>query len=268
MEYFSIVSNVAVANAQANLQNTQVNLNRALTRLSSGFRINQSGDDAAGLAMANSYRNEAAMLNQGVRNANDALSRLQTKDTAMANIATILDRMATLATQAASSSSSADIARMSSEFQELTEEIDREAAVAGLTTGTSFSVFISTETVASNGGISGTLAAIETADLGITTTTFTTAAQAQTVLNLVETAISNLGSAQNTVGTLQNRIQFAMTLSQAQVTNTQAAESRIRDANIAEESANMTRFNILTQSGIAALAQANQMRASLLALLR
>ena len=268
MEYFSIVSNVAAANAQANLYGTQVGLNRALARLSSGFRINQSGDDPAGLAMANAYRNETAVLSQGVRNANDALSKLQIKDTAMANIATVLDRMATLATQAASSTSSTDIARMSDEFKALTLEIDREAAVAGLTTAASFSVFISTEATASNGGISGTLSAVETADLGITTTTFTTSGQAQTVLALVESAISNLGTAQNTLGTLQNRIQFAMNLSQAQVINTQASESRIRDANIAEESANMTRFNILTQSGIAALAQANQMRSSLLALLR
>jgi flagellin len=268
MDYFSIVSNVAVANAQAQLRVTQIGLNRALERLSTGFRLNRSGDDAAGLAMANAYRNEAAILNQGVRNANDALSKLQIKDTAMSNIASILDRMATLATQAASSSSSADIGRMSSEFQALTQEIDREAAVAGLTASTSFSVFVSSESTAANGAISGTLSPVETADLGVTTTTFTTAGEAQAVLALVETAISTLGNAQNTVGTLQNRLQFASTLGQAQVVNTRQAESLIRDANIAEESAALTRFNILTQSGIAALAQATQMRAALLALLR
>ena len=95
-----------------------------------------------------------------------------------------------------------------------------------------------------------------------------TVAQAQTVVTQIETAISNLGTVQNTIGTLQNRLTFAISLAQSQVVNTQAAESRIRDANIAEESANMTRFNILSQSGIAALAQANQSSASVLALLR
>jgi flagellin len=240
-------------------------LNRALARLSSGFRINQSGDDAAGLAVANTYRNDVAVLNQGIRNANDGLSTLQIKDGALANIATILDRMATLATQAASDAGDADIAKLSSEYNSLTSEIDREAAIAGLTAAsTAFSVFVS----ASNGTISGSMAGVEIADLGITQTSFTSVAQAQSALTQVRAAVSALGSVQSSVGTLQNRLQFAVTLSSSQVVNTTAAESRIRDANIAEESANMTKYNILSQSGVAALAQANQASSSVLGLLR
>jgi flagellin len=268
MASFSVVSNIASANAQSNLQSTNMSLNKALGRLSSGFRINQSGDDAAGLAVANGYRNEQAIMNQGIRNANDGLSKLQIKDSAMANIATILDRMATLATQAASSTDTTVISKLSSEFNTLTLEVNREAAVAEMTATATFSVFVSLESTVSNGGVSGSIDGVDTTDLGITTTTFTTAAQAQTVLALVDTAISNLGNRQNAVGTLQNRLQFAISLAQSQVVNTKAAESRIRDANIAEESANMTRFNILSQSGIAALAQANQTSSSVLALLR
>jgi len=265
MASFSVVNNVASMNAQSNLSLTSMGLNKALGRLSSGFRINQSGDDAAGLAVANTYRNDVAILNQGIRNANDGLSALQIKDSAMANIATVLDRMATLATQAASDAGDADIAKLSAEFSALTSEIDREAAVAGLTAAsTAFSVFVS----ASNGTISGTMAGVETADLGITQTTFTTIAEAQTALTQVRTAVSTLGGVQNSVGTLQNRLSFAVNLSQSQAVNTQAAESRIRDANIAEEAANMTKFNILSQSGIAALSQANQASASVLGLLR
>src|ERR1044071_1593548 len=79
MASFSVVSNIASANSQANLTSTNVGLNKALNRLSSGYRINYSGDDAAGLAVANSYRNQIAILNQGVRNANDGLSSLQNK---------------------------------------------------------------------------------------------------------------------------------------------------------------------------------------------
>jgi len=94
-----------------------------------------------------------------------------------------------------------------------------------------------------------------------------TAAGAATAVSTIATAISTLGDAQATVGTLQNRLQFAMNLAQAQIVNTKAAESRIRDANIAEESANLTRYSILTQSGIAALAQANQSIGSVLALM-
>jgi flagellin len=268
MASFSVVSNIASSNAQTMLQGTNMGLNKALQRLSSGLRINASGDDAAGLAVANSYRNDVAVMNQGVRNANDGLSKLQIKDSALQNIATVLDRMATLATQAASSSNGVDITKLSAEYNTLTLEIDREAAVAGMTGTATFSVFVSSETVVSNGAISGTLTGVETADLGITSLTFGTATQAQAALAQIEAAISGLGNVQSTIGTLQNRLQFAVALSQSQVVNTQAAESRIRDANIAEESANMTRYNILSQSGIAALAQANQASSSVLALLK
>jgi len=268
MASFSVVSNIASSNAQTNLQATNIGLNKALTRLSSGFRINQSGDDAAGLAVANSYRNDVAIMSQGIRNANDGLSKLQIKDSALANIAQVLDRMATLATQAASTSNGVDISKLSSEYNTLTAEIDREAAVAEMTVSSSFSVFVSNETTVSNGAVSGTLGAVEVADLGITQLTFSTAADAQAALNQIETAISTLGTVQNTIGTLQNRLSFAISLAQSQIVNTQAAESRIRDANIAEESANMTRYNILSQAGIASLAQANQTSSSVLSLLR
>ncbi|MGH9310274.1 MAG: flagellin, partial [Vicinamibacterales bacterium] len=92
--------------------------------------------------------------------------------------------------------------------------------------------------------------------------------EAQAALTQVQSAIDSLGDIQNTIGTLQNKLSFAINLAQSQNVNTKAAESRIRDANIAEESANMTRFNILSQSGIAALAQANQTSSSVLSLLR
>jgi flagellin len=180
----------------------------------------------------------------------------------------LLDRMATLATQAANASSDADISKLSSEYNSVSSEIDREAAVAGMTASAGFSVFVSSETTAANGKITGTLTGVEVADLAITQTTFTTVTEAQTALSQVKTAISTLGGVQNTVGTLENRLQFAISLSTSQAVNTQAAESRIRDANVAEESANMTRFSILSQTGLAALAQANQATASVLALLR
>ena len=103
MASFSVVSNISAANAQANLNTTNIGLNRALSRLSSGFRINQAGDDAAGLAVANGYRSDTAVLNQGIRNANDGLSTLQIQNGALDNISNLLDRLSTLASQSASS---------------------------------------------------------------------------------------------------------------------------------------------------------------------
>ena len=268
MASFSIVSNIASVNAQANLQSTSIGLNKALTRLSSGLRINMSGDDAAGLAVANQHRSDVAILNQGIRNANDGLSTLQTKDGALNNISTLMDRLATLATQASSTSNTVDISKLSDEYGTILEEIDRQAAVAELDATSSFSVFVSSETTVADGVITGSIGGVDTTTLGLTSTSFTTAAEAQTALAEVTGAIDSLGDVQNQVGTLQNRLTFAISLAQSQVVNTKAAESRIRDANIAEESANMTRFNILTQSGIAALAQANQTSGAVLALLR
>jgi flagellin len=269
MSSFSIVNNIASANAQANLINTNYGLNQALTRLSSGLRINNSGDDAAGLAVANSYRSDVAILNQGIRNANDGLSTLQTRDGALNNIATLLDRLATLATQASSTSNGVNVSTLSTEYGQVIEEIDRQAAVAELDASWSFSVFVSSETTVADGVISQTgIGAASSTALGLTSTSFADAAAAQAALGQVTGAITAIGGVQNSVGILQNRLQFAISLAQSQVVNTRAAESRIRDANIAEESANLTRFNILTQSGIAALAQANQSSASVLALLR
>jgi flagellin len=267
MASFSVVSNIASQNAQANLFGTQLGLNKALTRLSSGLRINMSGDDAAGLAVANSYRSDIAVVNQGIRNANDGLSTLQIKDGALNNISTLLDRLATLASQSASGSTT-DASRLTlqQEADSVVAEIGREATVAGLDTQAGFSIFVSND--GNNGVVSGNLTAVTTTSLGIASLDINDITAAKSSVATLATAVTTLGTVQGSVGTLQNRLQFAISLAQSQKTNKQAAESRIRDANIAEESANMTRFNILTQSGIASLAQANQSSAAVLSLLR
>lgn len=269
MASFSVITNVAASNAQANLYATNVGLKNALTRVSSGFRINYSGDDAAGLAVANSYRSDIAIISQGVRNANDGLSDLQIKDGALDNISKLLDRLATLATQAASGqTSTASRTTLNAEFKDVVAEITREATVAGVATASQgFSVFVSND--GNNGAVSNTIGAADTTALGLTGANFdiTTAANASALLSTVANAVGTLGTTQASVGTLENRLTYAISLAQSQVVSNKAAESRIRDANVAEESANMTRYSILTQSGISALAQANQQTASVLKLL-
>lgn len=268
MASFSVVSNVAAANAQANLLKTNLGLRRSLNRLSSGYRINNSGDDAAGLTVANTYRSKVAVLNQGIRNANDGLSDLQIKDGALSNISNLLDRLSTLPTQSASSSSTVDRTKLNTEFAAVLSEIDREATVAGLDTVTNFSVFVSND--GSNGTVGGSIARADTnaAGLNITGLTIDSAVNATTAVASLTTAVGLLGTSQGNVGALQTRLQSAISLSQSQSVSTQAAESQIRDANIAEEFANLTRYTILTQSGVAALAQANQSSLAVLALLR
>jgi flagellin len=274
MASFSVVSNIASSNAQANLASNSVGLNRTLNRLSSGFRINYSGDDAAGLAVANAYRNDIAVLNQGVRNANDGLSTLQIKDGALNNISTLLDRLSTLASQASSGGFKGDRKTLNDEADSILKEITREAGVAGFDGVTAtFSVFVSSGT--SNNVVTGDINPVTTTTLGINgiklgggATDAADVTSAQDAVTKLAAAVKTLGGVQAQVGTLENSLQYAVSLAQSQIVNTKAAESRIRDANIAEESANMTRYTILNQSGIASLSQANQQASAVLSLLR
>ena len=145
-------------------------------------------------------------------------------------------------------------------------EINRESNVANLSSAQGFSVFVSNNSA--NGRVGGSIGAVTTTSLGINADVLTSQTGAQTAVANIATAVNTLGSVQGQVGQLQNRLSYAISLAQSQIVNNRAAESRIRDANIAEESANLTRFSILNQSGIAALAQANGQTAAVLSLLR
>jgi flagellin len=153
---FSIQTNVNSLIAQENLRVNSSFQSQTIQRLTSGFRINQSGDDAAGLAIANKFRSDIAELSQGVRNANDGVSQLQIIDGGMNNISKMLDRLKTLATQSASDSFTGDRAALNSEYQTLVSEIDRQAQSIGLSQGGSFA---KTLNVYLGGGAGSTAAA-------------------------------------------------------------------------------------------------------------
>src|SRR5512146_2780096 len=135
---FSIQTNVNSLIAQENLRINSNFQSQTIQRLTSGFRINQSGDDAAGLAIANKFRSDIAELSQGVRNANDGVAQLQIMDGGMNNIGKMLDRLKTLATQSASDSLMGKRADLNKEYQTLVNEIDRQAQAIGLSTGGRF----------------------------------------------------------------------------------------------------------------------------------
>lgn len=132
---FSLINNLSSLESQSSLSVTGQQLNQTIQQLSSGLRINNSGDDAAGLAIANSYRNETNILNQGVRNANDGLSTLQTIDGGLSNISSLLDRASTLAAQSASDTFTGDRSTLQNEFSSVLGEISREAQNIGLVQG-------------------------------------------------------------------------------------------------------------------------------------
>jgi flagellin len=257
--------------AQTNLSVNNSAESQAITRLTSGFRINSSGDDAAGLSVANKYRSDTAELVQGVKNANDGISQLQIIDGGLNDIANILDRMKTLATQSATDTFTGDRNILDAEYQTLLGELDREASNIGLNSGgtlaKSLSVYI-------GGGSQATVtvdlsnAAVDSTSLGVNGGDVTSAANATTAIGKIESAIGALGLAQGAVGAGENDLSYASALANSQISSYSAANSRIRDADIASEASNLSRTQALSQASVAALAQANAMPQAVLKLLQ
>jgi flagellin len=273
---FSVNTNLASLNSQNALGKTNMALQQTLARLSSGLRINSSADDAAGLAIANRDLLDNTGLTVGIQASNDAISALQIKDGASNNVSDLLNRAMTLATQAASATFTGSRTTLDNEFQSVLSEITRNASAAGLQTGssdlTTRSVFVGntqTNTSAAVSYVSYTLTtAVDAQGLGISTQNITSQANAGAAIAALQSAIGTLGTVQGAVGAAMNRLQFAINEAQTMSTSIQAARSQIMDANIAQEATNLTKYNILTQSGMAALAQANQSSASVLKLLQ
>jgi len=273
---FSVVTNLPSLNAQARLQETSAGLQQTLNRLTSGLRIYSAADDAAGLAVANRHRLDNAGLQVGIRNANDAISKLQVEDGAMGNISSLLDRALTLAAQAASDTFTGSRSTLNNEFQSVLSEISRNAQAAGLETGSislaTRSVFVGntqSATAASVSYVSFSLTVpVDSQGLGLSTQDILTTDNAALAVAAIQTGVGVLGDAQGTVGAAMNRLQFAITQAQTLSVSVSASESRIRDADMAAEAANLTKHNILMQSGMAALGQANQSAQSVLSLLR
>ena len=273
---FSVNTNLSSISAQTTLAGTQMGLQRTLARLTSGLRINSSADDAAGLAVANRHKLDNTGLSVGIRSANDAISTLQIEDGAMNNIASLLDRALTLASQSASDTFTGSRATLDAEFSSVLSEITRNATAAGLETGNANlnarSVFVGNTQTSTSASVTYVSFALTTAadaeGLGISSQNITNQASAATAISSIQSAIGTLGTVQGRTGAAMNRLSFAISQAQTMSVSVRASESRIRDANIAEEAAALTKFNILTQSGLSALGQANQSSQSVLSLLR
>jgi len=273
---FSVVTNLSSINAQTTLDQTQMSLQRTLARLTSGLRINSAADDAAGLAVANRHRLDATGLSIGIRSANDAISKLQIEDGALSNIASLLDRALTLASQAASDTFTGSRTTLDAEFVSVISEVTRNATAAGPETGNTNlnarSVFVGNTTTNTSAAVTYVSFALTVAadaeGLGISTQNITSRANAATAITAIQAAVGSLGTVQGRIGAAMNRLTFAISQAQTMSVSVRASESRIRDANIAEEAAQLTKYNILTQSGLAALSQANQSAQAVLSLLR
>ena len=278
MADFSVVTNIGALNAQNQLIKSQRGLSVTINRLSSGLRINGAKDDAAGLTIAETLRADVAALNQGVRNANDGIGVINVADSALGEIGNLLQRAVTLAEQAASETSGEDSSTsktaINDEYNQLLSEIDRIAATVEFNgvslldgNGASIDVQVGTGN-SSDDRITIETSSVSASGLGLSSGTLLTASGARTELVNLQSAIDTISSNRGDLGAYYNRLEHTIAVITVQAENLKAAESQIRDANVAQEVVNLTKFQVLNQTGLSALAQANMTSQSVLALLR
>jgi flagellin len=259
-----VLNNISAIYAQNNLSNTQASLSKTLQQLSSGSRINSGADDAAGLSLANGLQASSTALSQSAKNASEGVDMLQVADGALSQITTMLNRAVTLATEASNGTlNTAQITAANAEYTNILTEIDKintnteynGIKVFGATAAT---VFTSDGTTSqtNNATIGATVAA--TADLKLTAGGFTTAALAQAELTKINDAIGTIATDRGTAGADINTLQSVSTVMSTESTNTLAAENDVTATDYSAATSDMSKFQILSQTGIAALSQANQ----------
>lgn len=268
-----IQHNIAGINSYRNLGINQRNLNKNLEKLSSGYRINRAGDDAAGLAISEAMRAQINGLNQAAKNADDAIGLIQTAEGALTETHSMLQRMKTLTTQAANGTYT-DTARgnIKDELDQLSAEITRIAKSTEFNgvkplngDGATFQIGVSaTETIDMPTGKldAGTLK-VDTGDLDVTN-----AKKANESIAKVDTAIETVSTHRAKLGAIQNRLEHTVNNLNVTSENITAAESRIRDTDMADEMTAFTKNNILAQAAQSMLAQANAQPQGILSLLQ
>lgn len=298
----SIYNNLMANNAQRNLSVAYGSLGRSVQRLSSGLRVNSAADDAAGLAIRELMRAEIAGLNQGVRNANDAISLIQTADGALGVIDEKLIRMKELAEQAATGTyNSSQRLMIESEYQQMASEITRiamstdfngikllDGSLSGAHKGgggdpdnplestgelkVHFGTANSSDEdyyyIKIDGATASALGVGNNANTDAAAYTVSTQEAAQKALDGITDAINSKDKVRAHLGALQNRLENTVSVLQIQAENLQAAESRISDTDVALEMTNFVRNQILTQAAVSMLSQANSLPQMALSLIQ
>ena len=279
-------SNIASLRAQRSLSFTTNNLSGVYQKLSSGQRINKAADDAAGLAIADALKADQRVASVAIRNANDGISAVTIADSALAEVSSVLTRLAELAEQSANGVYSvAQRSALTNEFVALSSEIERIATTTefnGVTllSGNANLVLqvgfdsASTSQISVT-GVAGTLSSLGLAAAGSSSLTYSINAASleggqdasRKALDAVNAAIASLGANRGKLGAVESRLNVAINNLTVARENFASAESQIRDVDVAQQAAELTRLGILQQAGSAVLAQANQQPALALSLL-
>ncbi len=279
-----IQHNITALNAHRNLSNNNSSVGKNLEKLSSGYKINRAGDDAAGLAISEKMRAQITGLETAQKNANDGVSLVQTAEGALTEVHSMLNRMVELSTQSANGTySSTNRAEMQKEIDALRKEIDRISNTANFNgtslfnNGTQGIAVHAGETSKTANQITITLKAMSATSMAdsnnntvnlTTDVNISTATQAQASIDKINKAIDIISSMRSDFGALQNRLEHTINNLGVQTENLSAAESRIRDVDMAKEMMAYTKNNILVQASQAMLAQANQVPQGVLQLLQ
>lgn len=272
-----INTNTASLNAQRNLMGTKLGLDKSLERLSSGYRINRAGDDAAGLAISENLRAQIRGLKQAQRNAQDGVSLVQVAEGSLNEISSILIRLRELGVQAASDTiGPVERQFLNVEYDQLVSEIDRIAdgtefngtqLLSGTGSILDFQVGTRNDPNIDRLSFDASKADANSAALGVNLTSVADKASAQNALSAIDSAIVSVSAMRADFGAIQNRLQSTIGNLAVSLENMSAANSRIRDVDVAEETAELTKNNILLNAGTSVLAQANQTSQTALGLL-
>jgi flagellin len=276
----TVRTNIAAIRSSNVLNSTQSSLTGSLERISSGLRINRAADDAAGLSVATRMESDNVSLKQAMRNANDGISMVQTAEGGLNEVYNILVRLRELSTQASNETySSQDRSQMNTEYTNLVGEIKRIASISSFNrqqllnqSTTQFTIQVGIQNNADNrlqinlSTLNSTLGA-----LGLTasfqTIALTRVASSAANLGMIDKALTSLNTRRSYLGSIQNRIENALNEASNYSENLSASSSQIMDVDYAEESANMTRYQIMQQAGVAALGQAKAIPQSVVSLL-
>lgn len=264
--------NLSAMNTNRQLGSVQGSLAKSTEKLSSGYRINRAGDDAAGLTISEKMRSQIRGINKASSNAQDGISLIQVAEGALNETHSILQRMNELATQAANdTNTSTDRDAVQAEIDQLVSEIDRIQSTTqfntmnlldGTFTGKNLQV----------GSLSGqaieiSISQMDSASLGVDSLDVSDFTNAGGAMSSIQEAISKVSTQRSTLGALQNRLEHTIANLDTTSENTQAAESRIRDVDMASEMVEFSKNNILSQAGQSMLAQANQLNQGVLSLI-
>jgi len=269
----SLLNSISSLTAENALSSTQASLQKTLTELSTGLKINSGSDDAAGLAIANGLQANISALNQSSQNASDGVGLLQTADGALSQVTTLLNRAVTLATEASNGGlSTSQSTALDTEYQSILTEIGNIGSTTNFNGaaifGTTATVFTSDGTTGGSNTTSTAIGALTTAALALTKTDLTTSANAQTALTDISAAIQTVAANRGAIGAAVNQLTADSNVQSTEVTNLTSAENNVQNADIGQTVAQMTQFNVLQQTGMAALSQSNQAQQSVLKLLQ